>query len=93
MRHLLSEDNADRKDFFREQGLAYLERVSVSDDDGFVLDQLRVLWEHVGRMATPCPGELVASLCQKKAHWWKPKHGRFRDDAGDWPGYRGHRPE
>src|SRR6516162_10896753 len=39
MRRILSDYNADRKDLFSEQGLAYLAQVAVSAADRFVLDQ------------------------------------------------------
>jgi transposase len=52
MRRILSDYNADRKDLFSAQGLAFLAQAAVSAADRFVLDQLRALWEHLeGQLA------------------------------------------
>ena len=53
MRRILSDYNADRTDLFTRAGLAYLERVDVSQSDRFVLDSLRAEWEtHTGHLLT-----------------------------------------
>jgi transposase len=52
MRRILSDYNADRKDLFSAQGLAFLAQAAVSAADRFVLDQLRAQWEHLeGQLA------------------------------------------
>ena len=45
MRRILSDYNADRKDLFSVEGLAYLAQVAVSAADRFILKQLRQQWE------------------------------------------------
>ncbi len=42
---ILTDYNADRSDLFTTKGLTYLERVNVSSEDRFVLDQLTEEWK------------------------------------------------
>jgi transposase len=58
LRRLLSDYNADRKDLFSSEGLAYLAEVKVSAADRFVLDQLRGLWEFLEEQLTASDKEL-----------------------------------
>jgi transposase len=46
IRRVVSDYNADRKDLFTAQGLAYLEALPVSPADRFVLGQLTAEWRH-----------------------------------------------
>ncbi|MFQ5496141.1 MAG: IS110 family transposase, partial [Phycisphaerae bacterium] len=45
IRWILTDYNADRSDLFTAKGLTYLERVKVSSEDRFVLDQLTEEWK------------------------------------------------
>jgi len=58
LRRILSDYNADRKDLFSSEGLAYLAEVQVSAADRFVLDQLRGLWEFLEEQLTASAKEL-----------------------------------
>jgi len=60
LRRILSDYNADRKDLFSSEGLAYLAEVQVSAADRFVLDQLRGLWEFLEEQLTASAKELRA---------------------------------
>ncbi len=46
IRRVVSDYNADRKDLFTAEGLAYLAQLAVSAADRFVLDQLLAEWRH-----------------------------------------------
>src|SRR5712692_9833428 len=58
LRRILSDYNADRKELFSSEGLAYLAEVQVSAADRFVLDQLRGLWEFLEEQLTASAKEL-----------------------------------
>jgi transposase len=58
LRRILSNYNADRKDLFSAEGLAYLAEVKVAAADRFVLDQLRGLWECLENQLTALDKEL-----------------------------------
>jgi transposase len=60
LRRILSDYNADRKDLFSAEGLAYLAEAKVSPADRFVLDQLRDLWEYLEDQLTAIDKELRA---------------------------------
>lgn len=47
IRRILCDYNADRKNLFTAEGLAYLAEVKVSAADRFVLGQLRQHWQHL----------------------------------------------
>ncbi len=47
IRRILSNYNADRRDLFGAEGLAYLAKVAVSAADRFVLKQLVALWSYL----------------------------------------------
>jgi transposase len=46
IRRILTDHNADRRDLFSAQGLAYLAGVSVSAAERLILDQLLASWRH-----------------------------------------------
>jgi transposase len=45
IRRILSDYNADRRDLFTAEGLAYLDQVQLSEADRFAIQQLRLEWE------------------------------------------------
>src|SRR5882724_10562943 len=45
LRRILSDYNADRRDLFSSEGLAFLKEVAVSATDRFILNQLLAEWE------------------------------------------------
>jgi transposase len=60
MRRILSDHNADRRDLFSAQGLAYLATVRVSKAERFILDQLQAAWHFQEEQLTALNKELKA---------------------------------
>ena len=64
IRRILSNYNADRKDLFTTQGLAYLAQVKLSDADRFAIEQLRAEWEFQQRQLQTLTAELKRFVAQ-----------------------------
>jgi transposase len=58
LRRILSNYNADRKDLFSAEGLAYLAEIKVLAVDRVVIDQLRGLWEYLEKQLAGLDQEL-----------------------------------
>jgi transposase len=64
LRRILSNYNADRKDLFTTEGLAYLVKVKLSEADRFAVEQLRAEWEFQQRQLQALTAELKRFVAQ-----------------------------
>lgn len=58
IRRILADSNADRRDLFTGDGLAYLDAVTLPAADRFVVDQLLVDWQHQRRQLRAVEAQL-----------------------------------
>ena len=67
VRRILADYNADRRDLFHDEGLAYLQQVRLSAADRFAVDQLLAEWQHHEEQMRAITKELKAFAKQAPA--------------------------